>query len=496
MQRTAGKAKMTALYERLSRDDDLVGESNSITNQKKYLEDYARRNGLVNIIHFTDDGYSGVNFNRPGFQSLIAEVEAGKIGTIIVKDMSRFGRNYLQVGFYTEVMFPQKNVRFIAINNGIDSQNASSNDFAPFLNIMNEWYAKDTSNKIRAIFDARMKDGKRCSGSIPYGYNRVKDDKQSIVVDPEAAEVVRHIFQLANEGKSPRAIAEILSEEKVLIPSAYEKENHPEQYNGQHFEDPYIWSVSTVRTILSRQEYLGHTVLHKSTVKDFKNHKRQETGADEHYVFPNTHEPIISQELWNNVQKQRKRVQRASAWGTHSHRLSGYLYCADCGRRMTLQTHYSKTDGSVQYSFRCGGYSRMTDSCTAHGISAGQVEALIAATIKRITRHVLADEQAFAEEIQSRWNAQQEAKPQQKKSDIKQLQKRYGELSDLVRGLYENYVSGILPERQYRQLMKQYDEEQAAIEVKISELEEHISEESKTQLQIDQFIALVQVSGE
>ena len=203
MQRTAGKAKMTALYERLSRDDDLVGESNSITNQKKYLEDYARRNGLGNIIHFTDDGYSGVNFNRPGFQSLIAEVEAGKIGTIIVKDMSRFGRNYLQVGFYTEVMFPQKNVRFIAINNGIDSQNASSNDFAPFLNIMNEWYAKDTSNKIRAIFDARMKDGKRCSGSIPYGYNRVKDDKQSLVVDPEAAEVVGTSSSLRTRAKAP-----------------------------------------------------------------------------------------------------------------------------------------------------------------------------------------------------------------------------------------------------------------------------------------------------
>ena len=277
----------------------------------------------------------------------------------------------------------------------------------------------------------------------------------------------------------------------MLIPSAYEKENHPEQYNGQQFEDPYIWSVSTVRTILNRQEYIGHTVLHKSTVKDFKNHKRQETGADEHYVFPNTHEPIISQELWDSVQKRRKRVQRASAWGSHSHRLSGYLYCADCGRRMTLQTHYSKTDGSVQYSFRCGGYSRMTDSCTAHGISAGQVETLIATTIKRITRRVLNDEQAFAEEIQSRWNAQQEAKPQQKKSDIKQLQKRYGELSDLVRNLYENYVSGILPERQYRQLMKQYDDEQAAIEVKISELEERISEESKEQLKIDQFIALV-----
>ena len=491
MAKTLKKSRITALYERLSRDDDLVGESNSITNQKKYLEDYARKNGLTNILHFTDDGYSGVNFNRPGFQSLIAEVEAGNVGTIIVKDMSRFGRNYLQVGFYTEVLFPQKEVRFIAINNSIDSENASDNDFAPFLNIMNEWYAKDTSNKIRAIFDARMKDGKRCSGSIPYGYNRVKGDKQTIAVDPVAAEVVRRIFQLANEGKSPRTIAEILSEEKVMIPAAYEKEYHPEQYNGQRYTDPYIWSISTVRTILNRQEYIGHTVLHKSTVKNFKNHERKEIGADEHYVFPNTHEPIISQELWDSVQKQRKRVQRASAWGTHSHRLCGYLYCADCGRRMTLQTHYSRTDGSVQYSFRCGGYASRTDSCTAHGITADNVEALLLSTIKRITRHVLEDEKAFAEEIQAQWNARQEAKPQQSKSDLKRLQKRYDELTDLARGLYENFVSGILPERQYRQLMKQYDDEQAELEVKISNLEESISENNKAQLDIDQFIELI-----
>ena len=186
-------SRITALYERLSRDDDLTGESNSITNQKKYLEDYARRNGFENIRHFTDDGFSGVNFNRPGFQSLIKEVEAGNVETLIVKDMSRLGRNYLQVGFYTEVLFPQKNVRFLAINNSIDSNNASDNDFAPFLNIMNEWYAKDTSNKIKAIFDARMKDGKRCSGSIPYGYNRLPSDKQTLVVDPVASEVVKRM---------------------------------------------------------------------------------------------------------------------------------------------------------------------------------------------------------------------------------------------------------------------------------------------------------------
>lgn len=365
-------SKITALYERLSRDDDLNGESNSITNQKQYLEDYARRNGFTNIRHFTDDGFSGVNFNRPSFQELIKEVEAGNVATIIVKDMSRLGRNYLQVGFYTEVLFPQKDVRFLAINNSIDSNNASDNDFAPFLNIMNEWYAKDTSNKIKAVFDARMKDGKRCSGSIPYGYNRLVTDKQTLVVDPVASEVVKRIFLLANEGKSPRAIAELLTEEKVLIPAAHAKEYHPEQYNGIKFSDPYLWGMSTIRAILSRQEYLGHTVLRKSVSTNFKLHKRKNTDEDEQYVFYNTHEPIISQELWDSVQKRKKRANRTAAKGTHSNRLSGYLYCADCGRRMTLQTHYSKKDRSVQYSYRCGGYASKVNSCSAHSISVGK----------------------------------------------------------------------------------------------------------------------------
>ncbi len=196
------------------------------------------RNGFTNIRHFTDDGFSGVNFNRPSFQELIKEVEAGNVATIIVKDMSRLGRNYLQVGFYTEVLFPQKDVRFLAINNSIDSNNASDNDFAPFLNIMNEWYAKDTSNKIKAIFDARMKDGKRCSGSIPYGYNRLPSDKQTLVVDPVASEVVKRIFLLANDGKSPRAIAEILTEEKVLIPAHTQRNITPNSTTATSFQKP------------------------------------------------------------------------------------------------------------------------------------------------------------------------------------------------------------------------------------------------------------------
>lgn len=313
-------SKITALYERLSRDDDLSGESNSITNQKKYLEDYAQKNGYTNIRHFTDDGYSGVNFNRPGFQAMISEIEAGNVETLIVKDMSRLGRNYLQVGFYTEILFPQKKVHFLAINNSIDSDKTSDNDFAPFLNIMNEWYAKDTSNKIRSVFDARMKDGKRCSGSIPYGYNRVPSDKQALVVDPVAAEVVKRIFLLANEGKSTRAIAEKLTEEKILIPSAYAKEYHPEQYNGQKYSNPNLWGMSTVRGILERQEYLGHTVLRKTVGTNFKLHKRKSTAQDEQYVFQNTHEKAY---------REKHKAERLAANGGE---LVKKQVCPQCGK--------------------------------------------------------------------------------------------------------------------------------------------------------------------
>lgn len=483
--------KITALYERLSRDDEQTGESNSIINQKKYLEDYAHRNGFSNIKHFTDDGFSGVNFNRPGFQSMIKEVEAGNIGTIIVKDMSRLGRNYLQVGFYTEVLFPQKDVRFLAINNSIDSDNASDNDFAPFLNIMNEWYAKDTSNKIKSVFDARMKDGKRCSGSIPYGYNRLPTDKQTLVVDPVASKVVKRIFLLANEGKSPRTIAEILTEEKVLIPAAYTKKYHPEQYNGYKFTNPYLWAVTTIRNILDRQEYLGHTVLRKSVGTNFKLHKRKNTIKEEQYVFQNTHEPIISQDLWDSVQKRRKRVKRAAARGTHTNRLSGYLYCADCGRRMHLQTHYRKSNSSIQYSYRCGGYASRISTCTSHTISVDNVEALILSTVQRLSRFVLNDEKAFALELQSLWNEKQKEKPIHSQSELNQLEKRYNELSNLIRGLYENLVSGLIPERQYKQLMEQYDNDQEEIEGKIEMIRKELAENKEKNIDIKHFISLI-----
>ena len=299
-------SKRTALYERLSKDDEQQGESNSILNQKQYLEEYAHRNGFVNIQHFTDDGYTGRNFNRPGFQEMLAEIENGKIGTVIVKDMSRFGRNYLQVGFYTEMMFPQKQVRFIAINNSVDSDKPQDNDFTPFLNIMNEWYAKDTSNKIKSIFLSRMNDGKRCSGSIPYGYNRLPGDKQTLVVDPVASKVVKHIFALAADGYNPPTIAKKLTEEEVLIPSAYTLQYHPEQCNRKSEWGCTRWNPTTVREILERQEYLGHTVLRKTIGTNFKTDARRSSTDEEKLIFKDTHEPIIEEPVWTRVQKELK----------------------------------------------------------------------------------------------------------------------------------------------------------------------------------------------
>lgn len=378
----SNQGKITALYERLSRDDELQGESNSILNQKKYLEDYARKNGFNNIQHFTDDGYSGTNFNRPGFQSMIAEIEAGHIATVIVKDMSRFGRNYLEVGFYTEIQFPSKGVRFIAINNNVDSANPTDNDFTPFLNIMNEWYAKDTSNKIRAVFKSRMQDGKRCSGSIPYGYKRVPGDKQTLHIDAEAAAVVRRIFDMAASGASLAQIGQTLSDEKVLIPSAYEERYHPESARHHSYHDPYRWNTTTLTYILDRQEYLGHTVLCKSIRENFKLKKRRAATPEERIIFKNTHEAIIDQETWDKAQRLRKRNPKKLPNGTYSHRLAGMVFCADCGSRMSFSSPESKhRDFDVVYdsdsSWQCSKYRNMYVSCTSHFIKTSTIEAAI-----------------------------------------------------------------------------------------------------------------------
>lgn len=484
--------RVTALYERLSKDDEQQGESNSILNQKRLLEDFARKGGMTNIKHFTDDGYTGRNFNRPGFQAMLAEAEAGKIGTIIVKDMSRFGRNYLEVGFYTEILFPKKQIRFIAINNSVDSDKPQDNDFTPFLNIMNEWYAKDTSNKIKSIFLSRMNDGKRCSGSIPYGYNRLPEDKQTLVVDPVASRVVKHIFELAAEGFTPPAIARQLTEEKVLIPSAYTLQYHPEQCNRKAEYGCTSWNANTVREILSRQEYLGHTVLRKTIGTNFKTDERRFATDEERLLFEDTHEPIVDGELWEQAHRRLKHATRRIKEGTHQEEclLPGLVYCADCGSKMSYQTNYYKS-GEPYHSFRCSSYGNRTVNCTIHHISDKVLYQLVLRSIQRLSSHIIADERGFAEELKSKWEAQANGKPQKQKDELQTINRRLNELDRLIGSLYENFISGLLPEKQYKSLMKKYSTEQDSLESQVSEIQEKLEQTKASSAHIGRFIRLI-----
>ena len=485
------KTKITALYERLSRDDELQGESNSILNQKRYLEDYARQFGFLNTRHFTDDGYSGLNFNRPGFNAMLAEIDAGNVETVIVKDMSRFGRNYIEVGMYTEIQFPKKGVRFIAINNSVDSANPTSNDFTPFLNIMNEWYAKDTSNKIKSVFKARMKDGLRCSGAIPYGYYRKPGDKQTLYVDEEAAKVVRHIFELACEGRNANDIAKTLREERVLIPSAYAEKYHPENARHHSYHDPYLWTNVSVIYILDQMEYLGHTVLGKSICENFKTKKRRKAEPDELMVFPDTHEAIIDQATWDRAQKMRKRMPGKVASGTYSHRLSGLVFCADCGARMSYSSPGSKkTVFDSDSSFQCSHYQNIYEECTSHFVKASVLEAAVLNALRRVSAYALSDEEAFIGQLRAQWDSRQEQISEDEKRELAAAKKRVSELGDLIRGLYESNMSGRLPDRQFERMMSQYDAEQLQLENRIAELQEKDGDEPE-KVDPGRFLALL-----
>lgn len=486
--------KITALYERLSRDDEQAGESNSIQNQKKYLEEYARQKGMRNIRHFYDDGYSGTNFNRPGFAALLEEIEAGHVEVLIVKDLSRFGRNYLQVGYYTEILFPKKGVRFIAVNNNVDSATPQDNDFTPFLNIMNEYYAKDTSNKIKAVFKSRMKDGLRCSGSIPYGYKRTNGDKQTLVVDEPAAEIVRKIFRLASQGIGVTAIAEMLTEEKVLIPSAYAAKYSPENCRHKAPIDPCRWSATTVGYILDRQEYLGHTVLGKSICENFKTKQRRAAAPDELMIFPDTHEAIIDQDTWNMARKLRVQKKPRAANGTYSHRLSGLVYCADCGSRMGFISPDAKRSGKHYDSdsaFQCGNYRNQNSECVSHFIKTSALEAAILQAIKAVSKYVIENEAEFVSQLKAVWNESRSRSAANGQQELDEAKTRMAELDARIQQLYDSAISGLLPERQAQRMIQQYDEEQLVLEKRVAELESLAQQDEIKQVDASRFIALV-----
>ena len=484
--------KFTALYERLSRDDELIGESNSIKNQKQLLESYAHKNGYSPIRHFTDDGVSGTTFEREGFQAMIAEVEAGNVSAVIVKDMSRFGRDYLKVGFYTEVMFKEKGVRFIAINNGIDSANQQDSDFTPFLNIMNEWYARDASRKIQAVFKSRMQDGKRVSPSVPYGYLRSPEDKQKLIIDEEPAAVVRRIYQMVIEGKGVTAIADILTAEKVLIPSAYAKIHCPENNHSKGFTNPYLWSATAVSYILEKQEYMGHTVLGKTVSVSYKTKKRRKAEPDELMIFKNTPPAIVDEETWYLAQKLRKTVRKPS-YDRPPHPLTGLVYCADCGHKMTHRqpspTKKKKYDADDAYI--CGSYRQRTRNCTMHFIKTSVLWELILTAIREVSDYVRQDEQAFIDKVQQTSTVQIAETQREQKRRLAEATERNGELNTLIKKLYEGNATGKIPDKHFERLLAEYDREQTALETEIEDLQEQIDSFNEDSTKADKFIAVV-----
>ena len=479
--------KITPLYERLSRDDELQGESNSISNQKKMLEDYARRNGLPNPTHFTDDGVSGTRFDRPGFLAMMEEVEAGRVEAIVIKDMSRLGRDYLKVGQVMEIL-RQRGVRLIAINDGVDSLKGDD-DFTPFRNIMNEFYARDTSRKIRSVFKSKGMSGKHLTGTVIYGY--LWDEKREHwIVDEEAAAVVRHIFALAMEGYGPYQIATKLSEEKIEMPAVHLARYGEGVNKNKTFADIYRWSASTVVEILKKREYLGHTVNFK-TRKHFKDKKSHYVDESEWTIFENTHEAIIDQETFDNVQRIRGNARRYPDGFGEAHPLTGLMYCADCGGKMYVHRTYN---GKRVPQYTCGQYGKypIGSLCpTQHRIKAEAVLTLIADMLRAIAEYSKNDRAEFIRTVQETQAAQQTADISKKRKRLAAAQKRAGELEKLICKIYEDNALGKLPDARYEALDTQYAKEQDALNAEITELEKAVTGYEQSRKSAEKFIALI-----
>ena len=484
--------KITALYERLSRDDfgkddDQQRESNSISNQKAMLEEFAARQGFTNIVHFTDDGISGTCFDRPGFLAMMKEVEAGNVEYLCIKDMSRMGRDYLKVGQIMEIL-RQRGVRLIAINDGVDSARGDD-DFTPFRNIMNEYYARDTSRKIRSTFQSKGKSGKHLTGTVIYGYlwNEARDQW---LVDPEAAEVVKCIFAMTIEGYGPYQIASKMKEEKVLIPSAY-LARHGEGVNkNKTFKDVYGWGSSTICNILEKREYLGHTINFK-TRKHFKDKKSHYVPEDEWTIFENTHEAIIDQQTFDLVQKIRGNVRRyPDGWGEAAP-LTGLLYCADCGGKMYV---HRTNNGKRISQYTCSQYSKVPVGklCTTqHRINEDVVLSLVSEMLKAIAEYAKHDRAEFVRVVQEAQSSQQTAEVKKQRIRLATAKQRVSELEVLLCKIYEDNILGKLSDSRYATLDAQYEKEQSELTAEISVLEKAVKSYEKHEKDADRFIALI-----
>ncbi len=480
-----GGEEITALYARLSCDDDLQGDSNSIVNQKGILEKYAKEHGYDRFRFYADDGYSGTNFNRPDFQRMIKDVESGEVKRIIVKDMSRFGRDYLKVGYYTEVYFVEKNVHFIAINDGVDNHSETDSDFTPFRNIINEWYAKDTSKKVRAVLKAKGNSGKHLTNCPPYGYYKEGDDKQKWYVDEQAAKVVKEIYSLCIKGFGPTQIARMLTERGTDSPIVWKKK-YGVKYQLEKFDKPTEWSTHSVTQILSNPTYLGHTVNFRTRKKSYKTKTVIYTDESEWVTFENTHEAIIDRETYDTVQRLRDAKRRPTRMGEMSV-FSGMLFCSDCGAKMRLGWNMPKD--IPYFNFNCGTKSRMGSSaCFSHFITVPVLEQLVKNDVAAKAEMIIGHEAEFKQRYLQRQSSLADKNQADVKKDLKRSEKRLAELDKLIEAAFEEKVSGKIPESVCVKLIDKYTAEQTELKEKVAALSQGLEEVTQATTDVDEFI--------
>ena len=484
MLRQTTQQLITALYPRLSHEDELQGESNSISNQKRILETYAKQNGFSNLRWYTDDGYSGANFQRPGFQAMLADIEAGKVGTVIVKDMSRLGRNYLQVGMYTEMIFPQKNVRFIAINDGVDSAQGE-NDFAPLRNIFNEWLVRDTSKKIKAVKRSKGMSGKPITSKPVYGY--LMDEDENFIIDEEAAPVVRQIYSLCLAGNGPTKIARMLTEQQIPTPGTleYRRTGSTRRYHPGY---ECKWATNTVVHLLENREYTGCLVNFKTEKPSYKLKHSIENPPEKQAVFENHHEPIIDRETWERVQelrKQRKRPNRYDEVGL----FSGILFCADCGSVMYQQRY--QTDKRKQDCYICGSYKKRTADCTAHFIRTDLLTAGVLSNLRKVTSYAAKHEARFMKLLIEQNEDGDRRRNAAKKKELETAEKRICELSAIFKRLYEDSVTGRISDERFTELSADYEAEQKELKERAAKLREELSKVQEATENAEKFMNVV-----
>ena len=477
---------VTALYARLSKDDDLVGDSNSIVHQKEILAKYAKEHGFTNIEFYVDDGFSGTNFNRPDFQRMMADAEEGKISTVIVKDMSRFGRDYIMVGYYTEIYFSNLDIRFIAINDNVDSNIQTENDLTPFKNVFNEWYARDTSKKIRAVFKAKGNSGKHLTTNPPFGYKKDPNDKEKWIIDDEAAATVRRIFQMYVDGYRISEIGHKLTEEKVETPILYYM-NRGIKTNARS-EYPEIWDLMSIKYILSQTAYAGHTVNFQTAVKSYKTIKQVNLPRNQWVIFRNTQEAIIDEKTFETVQQMRK-AKRARTKYNEPNMFSGLLYCADCGNHLTIQrvARNRKMD-----NFSCATYRKKKKGlCSCHRILVSDLETIVKNDLQKVCEYVFLHEKEFTDEYLS-GSKRETVKFQSKtKTELKRLSERQEEIGRIIRKLYEDNVCGRITDERFDFLAKSYEDEGNELKTKIQELKNALASSVQDEEKLSKFLKLV-----